>query len=255
MRYVSTGVVLVALLAAAAVPSCKTVAGSANVIKLDKELDGLYQQRIEAERTTPGSGAALSGKLANLSQRAEKEGNAATDPATAAALYRIAATAAWTAGPPRNTQVLPVSDKGTKACEKLPNGPASQPRDCALLKVAPLLAGLDEKQTEIGRLRGTSTTIPAASLNDAAAATKDVTLLMKQVLAARTTFVPAAQPFDDYLKHRLTGQFCTLQRFVGQIDASMPPEELMKGVTDAARDAQSSLQGAAISTACLQTET
>src|SRR5262245_12942769 len=95
-------------------------AAPATLIQLDNEWARTYQARVEAERSNPDflttltTSASFDAQFADLSARAEKAGDAvlAKDPATAVGFYRVAAAAAWKSGTARETQVLPISDKG-----------------------------------------------------------------------------------------------------------------------------------------------
>ncbi|CAM9728075.1 unnamed protein product, partial [Phaeothamnion confervicola] len=131
-----------------------------NLIQLDNEWARTYSARLEAERANPDfllsmtSSASFDAQLADLSTRAEKKGDATSvkDPATAVGFYRVAAAAAWKSDTARESQVLPISDKGIRACESLPNRDESQPRDCAFIRLVPKLASLDIKMREIDSL-------------------------------------------------------------------------------------------------------
>jgi hypothetical protein len=58
------------------------------------------------------------------------------DVLTRVAFYRVAATAAFDAGPLGTQTLTESTDEGTQACEQLPQKDASAPRDCALIRLA-----------------------------------------------------------------------------------------------------------------------
>ncbi|MEJ1963391.1 MAG: hypothetical protein WDO56_18290 [Gammaproteobacteria bacterium] len=252
VRAVAFAAVLAGALAMASCTTTSPVVSSASLIDLDKEWTTLYTGKLDAETTAAGSGASFNARLADLSTRAEAQGDAlsASNAATAVGFYRIAATSAWKAGAPRDTQVLPIRDKGAAACARLPQGDASQPRDCAFIKVAPFLAALDARAVEIQALRDAGTTLPANRWEAVETVTRDVAGLMKNVLETRAAAGDPSASFDSYLKFNLTREFCMLQGLVGRFAASDPPEDRKRRVIEAAREAQGALQNATVSTTC-----
>lgn len=243
---------LVMVLAVLAIAGCETpkrLDESASIVDLDKELVELYSEKLASPET---AGSATTARLAGLATRAGRRGDAASDnPPSAVSFYRIAATAAWTAGPPHNTAVPDLSEKGTAACARLPNGDASQPRDCAVLKMAPNLALLDAKAESVRKLRDSG---PIAALNsqeEAASLTEDVSMQIRKVLEVRSAAGPQAESFEQYLKANLNGHFCMLQGLVGRFAASAPSEELMARARTALRSAQASLRTAEMPVTCL----
>lgn len=228
------------------------------LIQLDNEWARTYTAKLEAERANPDfllsltSSASFDAQLTDLSQRAEKQGDAvgSKDPATALGFYRIAAAAAWKSGTARETQVLPISDKGVRACDALPNRDASQPRDCSFMRVVPQLASLDVKAREIGALRDAGAQIPEAQLPRAIAVTAEVTTLMENVLETRAASASMPPSFGDYLKLNLNGEFCTLQGLFGRVSASNPSPEQKNRMRDLLAGTQAKLQGAGIPTTC-----
>ena len=134
---------------------------SVALIDLDKEWNSLYQQRL--------AGQSVTDQLVKVSTTAEQRGDAtsATDPATAAGFYRIAATTAWTAGPPRNQQLLTLRDKGEGVCAKVNPDPAQQPRDCSFIRIAPELAILDQQAAATKALVSAGATLDGANLTKA----------------------------------------------------------------------------------------
>ena len=159
-------------------------------------------------------------------------------------------TSAWKSGAVREVQVLPIRDRGVRACEALPNRDASQPRDCALIRIAPLLATLGVKTREVQALRDAGETIPADKLDAAQAVTSDVAALIEEVLNMRAAATSLPESFDDYLKLSLNREFCMLQGLTGRFAASGPTEAQKARVIEAVRGAQTNLRNAAISTTC-----
>src|SRR5262245_35244211 len=107
------GGVLVLALSVLSIAGCETtagVAGSMSIKDLDDKLVALSQEKLAA---AGGSQSETNKKLGALATAAAKQGDAATaNAASAVSFYRIAATAAWVAGPPDNTNVPDLSEKG-----------------------------------------------------------------------------------------------------------------------------------------------
>jgi hypothetical protein len=241
---------LVIALAVLAIAGCevpKKLGESASIIDFDKELAALYSAKL-----TPGNaGADTSAQLAKLATRAAQQGDAAADNVpSAVSFYRIAATAAWAAGPPHDSGVPDLSEKGAGACAKLPHGDASQPRDCAVLKMAPDLALLDAKAVAVQKLRDASPLIPQASFDAAASLAEDMSTGIGKVLEARSAAGPQAESFEQYLKVAVNGHFCTLQNLVGRLANSNPPEGLKARAITAKSKAQASLLAASVPINC-----
>jgi len=247
---VITGSILALALSVFAGVGCETtgVTGSLNIKDLDDKLVALYQEKLAA---TGDARADANRKLADVAKLAAGQGDAATaNPSSAASFYRIAATAAWAAGPPQNTNVPDLSDKGAGACARLPNGDASQPRDCLVLKMAPNLALLDEKAEDVRKLRDAAATIPSNSFDAATSLSEDVSTQIRKVVDARTAAGPQSESFDQYLHTNLNGQFCMLQGMLGRFALSSPPEPLLERVRAAVRDGRAALTTARMSTTC-----
>ncbi|MET0657417.1 MAG: hypothetical protein ABW110_04575 [Steroidobacteraceae bacterium] len=226
------------------------VRNSVSLIDLDKEWVGLYEQRLKAERENPGTAAAINSRLADLSERAEQHGDASeSDPATAAGFYRIAATSAWAAGPPRNTRVLPIRDKGTAVCTKLAADPMSQPRDCAFIRIAPELATLDAQAAAVKTLRD-AVTLSAPEFAKAEQVASTMTQVIQRIVQERPTPGAQSTSFDEYIQLNLNRGFCMLPGLVGHVASHSPPPDQMQRIVASAQSAQSALQGANISTAC-----
>ncbi len=243
------------LFAASLLLACETapVKSSIALIDLDKEWVGLYEKRLDAARANSATPADINNQLAQLSVRAEQGGNDAaegTDSATAAAFYRIAVTAAWTAGPPRNTRVLPLRDKGTAVCARLAADPAAQPRDCALIRVAPELATLEAQTAEVRAIRDAAAPLVSADFNEAERVTNTMTQSIQRVLRERPAPASQAKSFDDYIELNLNRGFCTLPGLMGRVRSHSPPQDQMQRILASANAAQDALKAANVSTAC-----
>jgi hypothetical protein len=244
-----TTLLAAALVGAVLSTSCGTVQSvgdSADILSFEKEWTGLYQQ-------LPTDPASVRPKLTSLSERAEAQGDAAAsrnDLAKAVSFYRIAATSAWQAGPPRDTAVLTLQQKGSAACAKLPQRDASQPRDCALIKMTPSLATLDAKARKVEELRDAEPTILAGRLNEAESVVRDVTSLTQVLLDARSLAGALSDSFDDYMKLNFTREYCIVEGFTGHFGWSNPPADQHQRVNDMGIAMRHSLESARVSTSC-----
>jgi len=223
---------------------CETspVGNSVALIDLDKEWVSLYQQRLDGQPVTD--------QFVQLSTRAEQRGDATkdSDPATAAGFYRIAATTAWTAGPPRNQQLLTLRDKGDGVCAKVTTDPAQQPRDCAFIRVAPELATLGQQAAATRALRDSGATLDGANLVKARSVADTTSKSIRRVLEGRPPPASQSKSFDDYIVQNLNSAFCNLQGLVG-LPSTATDEELQPLIASA-KAAQDALRGASISTQC-----
>jgi len=223
---------------------CETspVGNSVALIDLDKQWVSLYQQRL--------AGQSVTDQFVKVSTTAEQRGDAtsATDPATAAGFYRIAATTAWTAGSPRNQQLVTLRDKGEGVCGKITPDPAQQPRDCAFIRVAPDLAILDQQAAATKALVSAGATLDGANLVKARSVADTTSKAIRRVIEGRPPPASQSKSFDDYIVHNLSTAFCNLQGLVG-LPSSATDEEL-KPLIASARTAQDALRGASISTQC-----
>ena len=134
-----------------------TGCAGANLDSLDTRLRDLSKQNTAAAQT----------QLATLAGEAQADAKASTDPKNRVAFYRVAAVAAWQAGPAGETLVLPITDEGAAACDALPAKDASAPRDCSLIRLAAPLAtqdALTRKLMIIQRQTGSSGKLPPAQL-------------------------------------------------------------------------------------------
>jgi len=232
------------LMGASLLLGCETspVGNSVALIDLDKEWVSLYQQRLDGQPVTD--------QFVQLSTRAEQRGDATkdSDPATAAGFYRIAATTAWTAGPPRNQQLLTLRDKGEGVCAKVNADPAQQPRDCSFIRIAPELAILDQQAAATKALVSSGATLGDANLTKAKSIADTTSKSIRRVIEGRPPPASQSKSFDDYLVQNLNTAFCNLQGLVG-LPRSATAEEL-KPLIASVRAAQDALQAASISTQC-----
>ena len=103
----------------------------------------------EAGRDT----APLQQQLAQIARDAAAQASSTTNPKDRVALYRVAAVAAWQAGPDGSSLVLPITDAGTAACEALPQKDKEAPRDCSLIRLARPMAVQDDDARQLMALR------------------------------------------------------------------------------------------------------
>ena len=129
----------------------------ANLDSLDTKLRDLSKQNT----------AATQAQLATLAGEAQADAKGSTDPKNRVAFYRVAAVAAWQAGPAGESLVLPITDEGMAACDALPAKDASAPRDCSLIRLAAPLATQDALTRKLMKIQGqvgSSGKLPPAQL-------------------------------------------------------------------------------------------
>jgi hypothetical protein len=129
----------------------------ASLDSLDTKLRDLSKQNT----------AAAQAQLVTLAGEAQADAKASTDPKNRVAFYRVAAVAAWQAGPAGESLVLPITDEGTTACDALPARDAAAPRDCSLIRLAAPLATQDALTRKLMKIQGqvgSSGKLPAAQL-------------------------------------------------------------------------------------------
>jgi len=223
---------------------CETspVGNAVSLMELDKQWVSLYQQRL--------GGQSVTDQFVKVSTTAEQRGDAtsATEPATAAGFYRIAATTAWTAGPPRNQQLITLRDKGEGVCAKVNPDPGQQPRDCSFIRVAPDLAILDQQAAATKALVSAGATLEGANLTKAKSVADTTSKSIQRVIANRPPPDSQSKSFDDYLAQNLNIAFCNVQGLVGLPNSG--GAEALQPLIASARTAQAALQGASISTQC-----
>lgn len=223
---------------------CETspVGNSVALIDLDKQWVSLYQQRLDGQPVTE--------QFVDLSKLAEQRGDATkdADAATAAGFYRIAATTAWTAGPPRNQQLVTLRDKGDAVCTKIATDPARQPRDCAFIRVSPELATLGQQAAATRALVTANATLDGANLVKARNVADTTSKSIRRVIDGLPPPASQSKSFDDYIAQNVNAAFCNLQGLVG-LPSSATDEELQPLIASA-KSAQDALRGASISTQC-----
>ena len=210
--------------AASLLCACTTV----SLLQLDNEWTRTHQAQLQAE-STPSSPEYLATdfetQLAGISDRAAAAGDkvATADAATAIGFYRVAALAAWKSGKQRENRVLVFSEKGRLACKSLPQGPASQPRDCALLEITPHLAAYDRDVRGMQAIKtaadSTATkTIPAEKLVETEDVIKSASAATLRIAAARKTLagLPLPETFFSYLNATVERMYCTTSGFIGR---------------------------------------
>jgi hypothetical protein len=117
---------------------------SVKLIDLDNELATTYVafSKLETDLTRKGELAkdrlvlvspTYQARLADISQRAEAEGDKAKNKLDAVGFYRVAAVAAWK-GTSKSAETVPaLATKGRAVCDSLDKKAESAPRDCYLL--------------------------------------------------------------------------------------------------------------------------
>ena len=116
----------------------------ASLDSLDTKLKDLSKQDTEASQA----------QLATLAGEARADAKASTDAKNRVAFYRVAAVAAWQAGPAGESLVLPITDEGAAACDALPGKDAAAPRDCSLIRLAAPLATQDALTRKLVKIQG-----------------------------------------------------------------------------------------------------
>ncbi len=143
-RRVHLAVVVVAVVA-----GCSVFAkgGSRDLSTLTGEYNSLQARRGQAPAGPQRT--AVETQLAELGRQAAAGGDAAQDPMSAVAYYRLAVLAAWQAGTAGEHDLLTFSDAGGNRCSQLPNHDASRPGDCSMIRLAAVLAVVDSVQREL----------------------------------------------------------------------------------------------------------
>jgi hypothetical protein len=240
MNRIASWVVALAVVALTGCPSTP-VRNALDTLELDQQLNELLKKE-----STP----AVSEQLATLMKQASAQGDASTDPATAVSFYRISATAAWGAGPPHDTRLLPVSDKGSAACSRLQNADASQPRDCAIFRMAPMLAVLDKQYLATGKMIESGTRIPADEIPASVQSAVDNFHNIHDALDKRRSAGALAESFDAFLKHRFNSYFCAGQWLQGQVDASGSSPQQNALIKAASLEAERDMVASAVNVTC-----
>ncbi|HTU64889.1 MAG TPA: hypothetical protein VMF52_02975 [Steroidobacteraceae bacterium] len=226
---------------------------SVDIIALNNQLIDLIRQRDATPPPSADVMASLTSKLADISDTARKEGDAAeaaAKPSAAASLYQIAAIAAWSAGPPTNNRLLSLSDKGISACDKLPGGGAAQSGDCVVLRLGPGLATLDSHADAAERLNDLKRKLKPAELPTAIQTALDTASTLKLVVDQHAAAASLPEDFEKVFQPNLRARFCSLQGLVGLISGSGVDTPTEERVGAAAFSAQEAMRGAGIATTC-----
>jgi hypothetical protein len=242
MKPIALFVATLSLVALAGCPSTP-VRNGLDLIELDKQLDELLKKEPSA---------AVSDQLATLSKQASAQADASTDPTAAVSFYRISATAAWGAGPPHDTRLLPLSDKGTAACAHLHNGDASQPRDCAIFRMAPTLAILDGQYAQIGDRIRSGGLIPSNEIVPAVQSAVDHFHNTRDALGQRRSAAALSESFEAFLKHRFNAYFCAGQWLQGKLDQSGTSPQQNALIKAASLEAEHEMTAASVNVTCGQ---
>jgi len=108
----------------------------------NNELNTLHADLVRI-RQTGGNTQPTEQQLAQLARESSAEAAQTSDPKTRVSLYRVAAIAAWQAGPAGMDLVFPIVDAGIAACAALPQQDNDAPRDCSMIRIAGPMAVQD----------------------------------------------------------------------------------------------------------------
>jgi hypothetical protein len=133
------------------------------------------------------------------------------DPRNGIAFYRVATTAAWQSG---SDDVIAYAGKGEALCDA--DGNANRaPRDCAMLKLIPTLASVDQTTRDLDRLTGQLASTTTAEqrrpfIPDAEKIFADYRNSLASLLAARTGIAASPVPpeFVQTLDDNLGNLLC-----------------------------------------------
>jgi hypothetical protein len=152
---------VIALAAALATPGCCGM----KLRRLDGQLNDLYTLKVEALQRNQDAAPAES-QLAAVANDARAQAADCGDPKDRIALYRVAAVAAWQAGPLGARLVAPISADGIAECDALPA--KDQPaRDCSLIRLAEPMAVQDQLARQLVTLQRQLPPVPGAKLPSA----------------------------------------------------------------------------------------
>lgn len=133
--------------------ACATSACATTKLRpLNEQLNTADADLIQARQAGRDTAPAQQ-QLAQIARDAAAQASSATNPKDRVALYRVAAVAAWQAGPAGSSLVIPVTDAGTAACEALPQKDEAAPRDCSLIRLARPMAVQDDDARRLMDLR------------------------------------------------------------------------------------------------------
>lgn len=106
------------------------------------EVGTLQKEYEDLLATLPTNPSGIQPQLAQLARKAEAAAHGAQNRQNTVALYRIAALAAWQAGPAAGDLVSVIATEGASACSALPVG-QQRPTDCAVIALAKPFAVAD----------------------------------------------------------------------------------------------------------------
>ncbi len=130
---------------------------AAQLAPLNDKLNSADTQLSNARKAGADT-ASIEQQLAQVSRDASADAQSAKDPKDAVAFYRVAAVAAWQAGPAGSNLVLPATTAGITACEALPQHDKDAPRDCSLIRLALPMAVQDAIALQLIDLKKKRTT-------------------------------------------------------------------------------------------------
>jgi hypothetical protein len=233
---------LLAALSILLVAGCSTpsVKGSLGILELDTRLRQLLEQ---------APSTAVSADLEKLAAQASAQGDAALDAPSAVSFYRVAAMAAWGAGPARNSALVPVSIKGDGLCANLPGG-AGGSRDCAIFRLAPTLASLDGQSVKAGEIRDTHPTDVATQVSQGTDLAVGIYQNIEQLLELRKSFAELDPAFDRFLETSVNKRSCMVQGLTKVLADRGASAQQIDRIADATQQAEAKMRASHVRLAC-----
>lgn len=138
---------VLALLGIGLLGGCSTGLGQVRVTPA-----GTLQQELEDDLgKLAADRSGVQPQLAALAEKAQTAAQSEPNPQNKVALYRIAALAAWQAGPASRSDIAVIASEGAAACNALPAG-QQRPTDCAIIALAKPFAVADSLQLRLRTL-------------------------------------------------------------------------------------------------------
>lgn len=233
---------LLAALGVLVVAGCSTtsVQGSRDILDLDTQLRQLLEQ---------APSTAASADLGKLAARAAAQGDRAADAPSAVSFYRIAAMAAWGAGPAHNAGLVPVSIKGDGLCANLPRG-AGASRDCAIFRLAPTLAALDGQSLQVGEIRDTQPVDAANQVSQGTDLAVGIYQNIQQVLDLRQPFTGLDPTLDRFLDISVNKRSCMVQGMTRVLADRGATGQQIESIAEAAQKAEAKMRASHVPIAC-----
>jgi hypothetical protein len=233
---------LLAALGVLLVAGCSTasVQGSRDILDFDARLRQLLEQ---------APSTAASADLEKLAAQSSAQGDRAVDALSAVSFYRIAAMAAWGAGPAHNAGLVPASIKGDAQCANLPGG-AGASRDCAIFRLAPTLAALDEQSLKAGEIRDTQPVDAASQVSQGTDLAVGIYENIEQVLDIRKSFTALDPTFDRFLDTSVNKRSCMVQGMTRVLADRGASGQQIDRIAQAAQNAEARMRASRVPIAC-----